>query len=108
MPGSLSVGAVGSAYLSLFGKLLIDFFPVKEIVGIQPAHVTLVLRLKRVVANTHDVEIASADFYREITKALSGRDEGAALLAFHRCLLHVRNRLYWRIAVRHIRPSCRP
>lgn len=33
----------------------------------------------------HDVEIASAGFYREITKALPGRDEGAALLAFHRC-----------------------
>ncbi len=97
---------VGSAYLPLFGKLLIDFLPVKQIVGIQPAHVTLVLRLKRVVANTHDVEIASADFYREITKALSSRDEGAALLAFHRCLLHVRNRLHWLIAERHIRQSC--
>jgi hypothetical protein len=81
----LTLGAVGSAYLSLFGKLLIDFLPVKEIVGIQPAHVTLILRLKRVITNTHDVEIASADFDREITKALSGRDEGTALLGSHRC-----------------------
>lgn len=54
-----------SACPPLFGKLLIDFFSVKEILGIQPAHVTLVLRLKRIVANTHDVEIASADFYRQ-------------------------------------------
>ena len=41
----MTLGAVGSAYFPLFGKLLIDFLPVKEIVGIQPAHVTLVLRL---------------------------------------------------------------
>jgi hypothetical protein len=78
---------VGSAYLPLFGKLLIDFLPVKKSVGIQPAHVPLILWLKRVTANTHDVEIASADFDREITKSLPGRDEGGALLAFHRCSL---------------------
>jgi hypothetical protein len=30
------------------------------------------------------------------------------LLAFHRCSLHVRNRLHWRIAVRRIKPSCQP
>ena len=48
----------------------------------QPAQVTLILRIKRVIANTHDVEIASADFDRQITKALPRRDEGAACLRF--------------------------
>ena len=86
-PGSLTLGAVGSARLPLFGKLLIDFLPVKEVAGIQPPHVAFILWLNCVIANTHDVEIASADFDREIAKTLSGDDEGAAWLVFYPGLL---------------------
>ncbi len=93
-PRSLPPGAIRSAYLSLFSKLLADLLPVKEIVGIQPPHVTLVLRRKRIVPNTHDVRIASVNFDREIAEALSGRDEGTALLATHHCSLPFCNAAY--------------
>lgn len=83
-PGSLTPGAVVPAYLPLFGKLLVDLLPVKKVVRVQPSHITLVLWLKCVFADTHKVEIASADLDREVTKALFGGDEGTTLFASHR------------------------
>jgi hypothetical protein len=81
---SLSTGAVLSADLTFLRSLAGDLSPVEDDVRMSPAHITLVLRIDRIVADPHDRDIPPADCHGQISTPLLGGDNDSALAGTHR------------------------